>query len=179
MCRRIAMAALLLCFSVAVAGAADANPLTHASLGDWAAYKIANKAGGFSVEKETKYTVTRKTDAAVTIEIAREVGGQEATTSFTVDLAKKFDPRLLPFADKGEMTIKELDKGEDTLTVAGKTLKAAWSTFEAAGTHNGRPIALQGKSWLAPDVPLGGLVKLETESATGKRTMELKAFGTK
>lgn len=171
--------AAFLCAAATSAWPGDDNPLKNAKVGDWAAYKTTNKKmGGMAMEMEMKKTVSAKTATQVTIEVVTSVMGQEMKSSYTVDLTQKYDARAVQLKDKGNVEIKELDKGEETITVGGKALKTTWTSFEAVSTAGGQAISTKGKAWACPDVPLDGLVKSEMQVAgAGTMTMELVGFG--
>ena len=144
------VAALLLV--TALARAEDENPLKSAKVGDWIEYKSV-MSGPANIESSMKQTVTAKTDDELTIDMVMKTPAGEQKQTMKIDLKKKYDPRGMG----GEGEFKEIDKGEETIEVAGKTLKTQWSTYEIT-MKNGPVKSIKGKSWVCKDVPLGGLV---------------------
>jgi len=171
--------ALILSVLAAAAWTGDENPLKKANVGDWVSYKGTNEAGGMKMDMEMKQTVIKKTDTEITLEIVQKVMGQEVKTTQTINLTEKYDPRTVSLKDKGDVTMKELEKGEETLTVAGKSLKTTWVSYEMSTTMGGQPMTIKGKAWTCPDVPLSGMVKTVSDMGAAKMTLELSGFGTK
>ena len=170
--------AALLCLIGTAAYAVEGNPLKNAKVGDFAAYKMSTKMGAMAMDMETKRTVTNKTDTEVTMEIATKVMGHETKVTHTVKLDEKFDPREMAMKGQPGATFKELDKGEETITVADKALKTTWTSFEITGVQGQEAANMKGKAWVCPDIPLGGLVKSETDmGGRGTMTMVLVDYG--
>jgi hypothetical protein len=173
---RIAILPVL--FLSLIARAADQDhPYKKAKVGDWVEYTMKAKMAGNDMEMTTKQTVIKKTESEVTVEVNTNAMGRDMKTQFTVDLTKKFDPYTTGVKD-AKVEVKELEKGEETITVGGKALKANWVKFETSGTANGMAFNTKGKAWSSPEVPLNGLIKSETELMGMKQVMELKDFGT-
>lgn len=167
----------LLCLIAAGTRAGEENPLKNAKVGDFVAYKMSTKMAGQAMDMENKRTVIKKTDTEVTMEMVTKVMENERKQTLTYNLNEKYDPRAMGGA-KGDVTIKDLEKGEETITVAGKALKTTWTKYEITGSAGGQALNMKGKAWICPDVPLGGLVKSETEmGAMGGMTMELVDYG--
>ena len=158
------------------AWSADAeNPFKKAKVGDWVEYKIVNKAGGMNMDGSQKQTVTAKTDEECTVEVAMKMMGQEMKSSYTVKLNEKFDPMKQPGMDA---TVKELGTGEDKVTIDGKELNTKWVEAEVVTKAGGQEMKIKTKAWTSTEVPLGGLVKMDSDmGAMGKMNMELTKFG--
>jgi hypothetical protein len=166
-----------ICFlAINAVRAEEENPYKKAKVGDWVEYSMKSKVGGNDMEMSTKQTVTNKTDKEVTVEVVTNMMGQTMKNQFTVDLTKKFDPYTTGMKD-AKVEVKELEKGEENVTVGGKSLKTNWVRFETTGQANGMAINAKGKAWSSPEVPLNGLVKSETEMMGMKQVMELKGYG--
>ena len=177
MCRRLFGLAALLGLIVIVGQAAEENPLKNAKVGDFVSYKVTTNMGATAMQMEMKQTVVNKTETEVTMEVATKVMGQEMKQTHTFKLNEKYDPRA-PMQGKGDATFKELDKGEETITVGGKTMKTSWTSFETSYSAGANKVTTKGKAWVCPDVPLGGMVKTEMDmGAMGKSNMELVDFG--
>jgi len=181
---RIAILLVSLCLCTFVRGADEENPYARAKVGDWVAYKMSTKMAGHDMTMEQKQTVTKKTDTEVTIEAVMKTPAGDQTSSYTVNLKDKYDPNseMKKMAGEG-MVFKELAKGDETVTIAGKPIKTTWVQFESNGkvSAGGQSVNVsqKGKFWRSSDVPLGGLVKSESEMQMGKMSMELTGFGSK
>lgn len=155
--------------------AEDENPYKTAKVGDWVEWTTSMKGDAFSFDGGMKQTVINKTDSEVTVEVAMKTPAGEVKQQMKINLNEKYDPRK-PVGDS-EATVKELEKGEETVTVAGKTLKTTWTKYEVT-TKKGPLTSMTGKAWVSKDVPLGGMVKAEQDlKGFGKQIMELKDFG--
>lgn len=164
-----------LCVLMGLARAEDENPFKAAKVGDWVEYTTAMKGEAFSFEGGMKQTVVAKTDAEVTLEIAMKTPAGEVKQQMKIKLNEKYDPRKPAGDDSAE--VKELEKGEETLTIAGKSIKTQWTKHEIT-TKKGPVTSMTGKAWVSKDVPLGGMVKAEQDiKGFGKQIMELKDFG--
>lgn len=177
MLRTVAVtAALLLVASVSFAAEGE-NPFKNAKVGDWVSYTTTSKMAGMEMQMEMKQTVSKKTDEEATIDVSTKVHGQDIKSSFTVKLNEKYDPRKMQMAG-AEVEVKELGTGEEELDINGKKIKTKWAQYETTGKANGQPFNSKGKSWVSTEVPLGGMVKSETElKGMGLTTMVLKDFG--
>ncbi|HYG73535.1 MAG TPA: hypothetical protein VEK08_00780 [Planctomycetota bacterium] len=155
--------------------AEEENPLKKAKVGDWIEWTTSSKFGGFAMEGGMKQTVKAKTDADVTLEIANKTPAGDVKQEIKINLNEKYDPRKQdPNAE-----FKETGKGEETITVGGKSLKTTWTSYETTSNAGGQKMTIKGKAWVSPEVPLGGLVKSENEIVgMGKQSLELKDFGT-
>jgi hypothetical protein len=169
-------ALILIAAAFSTRAAEEENPFKKAKVGDWVEYKLANKMAGMSMEMEMRSTLSKKTDTEATVDVVTKMSGQEFKSSYTVKLNEKYDPRATGVKD---FTIKETGRGEETLTIGGKSLKTTWTSYEVSGkAEGGAPMNSKGKAWISSEVPLNGLVKSEQEIAgTGKQQMELKDFG--
>jgi hypothetical protein len=77
-----------------------------------------------------------------------------------------------------------LGEGDETITVDGKSYKCHWGKAKVVAT---KPMAMEStvKAWSSKDVPVGGLVKMESESVmtmngqamNSKMTMKLTGSG--
>lgn len=162
---------------VASVAFAEENPLKSGKVGDWVSYSAQTKMAGMEMAMEMKQTLVKKTEEEATIEVNTKVHGQDIKNSFTVKLNEKYDPRKMQMAG-ADVEVKELGTGEEEIEVGGKKLKTKWSQYEVTGKANGQPFSQKGKSWSSPDVPLGGMVKSESElKGMGTTTMILKEYG--
>jgi len=168
--------AALLAVSFAVRAADEVeNPFKDAKVGDWVKYKQAVNAGGMKMDAELKQTVTAKTDTEVTVELEMTMAGNPpGKSSIKIPLDKKYEPYKQPGMDA---EVKELGKGEEKVTVGGKTYDAKWVQVEVINKAQGAEMKSTVKVWTVATVPVGGLVKMDGDMMGGKVTMELVEFG--
>ncbi len=172
---KLGVAVLSFCLLASAARAEEENPFKKAKVGDWTEYKISNKAAGMAMEGEQKTTVTKVTAEEVTMDVIMKMMGQEMKQSTTVKLNEKYDPTKMQYKDA---TVKEIGKGDEKVTAGGKTFDAKWVELEVSVKMGAQEMKVKSKVWSSATVPLGGMVKMETDSgAMGKMTMELKDFG--
>lgn len=172
----LAMSMAVLCLVAMAAHTEEENPFKKAKVGDWVEYTSKSEFSGQKSETEMKEVVTKKTETEVTYEMKIKAGGMDMPAQpVTIKLDQKYDPT---HAQKGA-TVKEVSKGEETLTVGGKSVSTKWVELETTMKMGDKDIVSKSKVWTAPDaVPLGGMVKMENDmGGVGKTTMELKDFG--
>lgn len=142
--------------------AGEGNALKDAKVGDWVEHKFNVNTGGRAFEMTMKQTITAKDDASVTIKSEMKMEGKALPPSeFKVDLTKDFNPT----SPRGTGKYEIAEQGDEKLSVGGKDLKCHWMSIN--GTIEGQagvPTKFEGKIWICPDVPLGGLVKLDGKS---------------
>jgi hypothetical protein len=168
---------LMLFLALSACGAE--NALKNAKVGDFVAYKQSAKMGPVNVDSEVRQTITKKTDTEVTIEyITKMPNVPEMKREVVVKLDQDYDPTTGPMA-KPKATVKQVDSGSEKLSIAGKSIEAKWVASEVVMKVSGQEVTTKTKVWTCPDVPLGGMVKMENDvGANGKSTMELTDFGT-
>lgn len=168
----------LLCFIALAAFGGEENCLKTAKMGDNVLFKTVTVTGGRTMEGQMMASVSKKTDSEVTVDVVTSLYGRELQSSYTVNLNEPLDPKAMSFKNKSGLTFKTIEKGEETLTIGGKALKTTWISYEATQKLANGTDTFKGKAWVCPDVPLGGLVKAETDmEALGKSSMELLSFG--
>ena len=183
--RVILSTALLACLASAAYAADDENPFHKAKLGDWAEYTMS----GPNVSGTTKMTITAKDDKEVTYEITSKFSafGQETVApvqKIKVDLSKSYDPVIAGNLKSNSTKIETLREGSEKVKVAGKEIDAKWTNQRATTTVNDMKIVTDTKMWLSKDVPVSGLVKMESTttgvgSAGTTSTVELVNSGSK
>jgi hypothetical protein len=154
--------------------AADAdNPYKTAKVGDWAKYKQTMKGEGVEMEMEMKQTVTAKTDKEVTIEKEMSVAGQTTKETETIKLDEAYNP-IKEMADGA----KEVGKGDEKLTIAGKTYDTKWVEYETTIQGEGdATVKMKIKIWNCATV-VGGMVKFVSDMGThGNVSVELVDAG--
>jgi hypothetical protein len=63
--------------------------------------------------------------------------------------------------------------------VAGKDYDTIWTKLKTTATVNNMAIVSEFKMWSAKDIPLSGMVKMETVTAGLTMTLELTGTGRK
>ncbi|MFH0938052.1 MAG: hypothetical protein V1899_02040 [Planctomycetota bacterium] len=157
--------------TMATYAAEQENPFKAAKVGDWVEYKISSG----HMNGTMKQTVIKKTDTEVTLEIVNNMGGQEMKQQQVIKLNEKYDPLKQSMPKDVEMKI--VDSGEENLTVADKTYSTKWTAVEVTMKVAGQTIMTNAKTWISSEVPLGGMVKTQTEMAGNTMTIELIGSG--
>src|SRR5260221_1068335 len=145
-------------FLLGAVNAEDENPYRKANVGDWAEYAGKSRLAGQVIETTRKKTVAKKTEDEVTLETL--VGDAKGAPQ-TIKLKEKYEPvsAINPGAE-----IKAVDSGEEKLTVGDKTLDTKWVQYEVTkGADKNRT-----KIWTSAQVPLDGMVKMESSGRGGK-----------
>ena len=166
--------AALLAVSFALRGAEEENPFKNAKVGDWVKYKQTVNAGGMKMDAELKQTVTEKTDKEATVELEMVMQGQPHKSTVKIPLDQKYEPYKQPGMDA---EVKELGKGDEKVTVGGKTFDAKWTQVEVINKAQGAEMKSTVKVWSSTTVPVGGMVKMEGDMAGTKMALELVDFG--
>lgn len=151
------------------------NPFKKAKVGDFVVYKTTIKGQTFTTTM--KQTVTEVSDKEVTIELQISTNGKELPPSTSkIDLTKSFD---LTAMGKNSAEVKKLDSGKETLTINGKEYACEWIKTKSTTKVQDKEFTAEAKIWTSKDIPLNGVVKVETISDFGNSTMELVEFGSK
>ncbi|HYF49587.1 MAG TPA: hypothetical protein VEJ63_09285 [Planctomycetota bacterium] len=168
--------AALLAVSFSASAADEPHPFKDSKVGDWVKHKQIVNAGGMKMETETKQTIKEKTEKEVTLEMEMSMaGGAPMKNSIKIPLDQKYEPYKQPGTDA---EVKEIGKGEEKVTVAGKSFDTKWVEVEVINKVQGAEMKSKFKVWSATTVPVGGMVKMEGEmGGMGKTTMELIDFG--
>jgi hypothetical protein len=172
--RKLVALAVLACVPMAARAEEPENPYKKAQKGQWATYKMTIKLAGNNVDGTMKQTVTEKDDKSVTLEIVTNVFGNEMKQTQKIDLTKPFNPlagqQLPPGADS---KIEKKDSGKETIEVAGKKQETEWTKYKISVSAMGQMFDGDVKVWLAKDLPLGGMAKMEMKMAFGGMDMEM------
>lgn len=164
-------AALLLLVPACAAAlrAAEEHPLRQARVGDTAVYEFTNSALPGEGPRRRR-TVKARDRNSVTIAVVNEVLGTKAPApDETVSLDQPFD-RLATLGGKREQT----GEGEESLKVAGRELKCRWTDWKVIQESQGVRETLLVRLWVSPEVPLGGLVRMEVRPPPGQKGLELR-----
>lgn len=178
--RSIIVAALLVSIASMGHAAAD-NPFTRAKVGDWVEYKMT---GSNNIAGTTKMTVVAKDDKELTYEVAATFSflGNETTApvqKMKIDLTKSYDPIVAANLKQNNVKIEKEGEGTEKIKAGGKEYDTKWTKCKATATANNMTITTDYKMWFSKDVPLSGLVRMETTMSTMTTTLELVATGSK
>ena len=161
--RSILSAALLVSLASIACAADDENPFKKAKVGDWAEYKMT----GPNVAGTTKMTIVAKDDKEVTYEVTSKFSafGQETVApaqKIKVDLTKSYDPVIAANLKQNNTKIEKLGEGSEKVKAGGKEIDAKWTKQRATTTVNDMKIVSDTKMWFSKDVPVSGMVKMES-----------------
>ena len=147
-------------------------------MGEWLEYAVRTDAAPQAAEMKARQTVTAKDAHWVTLETTGDLGTHE----LKISLQKPYEP-YMPVGET-DATSTKLKEGKETLTVQGKAYACKWVQVKVLAT---KPTATDcvTKVWTSKDVPVTGVVRLESLSSatakgktvTTKLTMELTGSG--
>jgi hypothetical protein len=178
--RFILIAAQLACFGSFVYGADDENPFRKAKVGDWAEYKMT----GPNVAGATRMVITAKSDQEVTYEVTSKFTafGQETVgpvQTIKVDLTKPYDAISAANLQQNNTKSEKIGEGTEKIKVGGKEVETKWTKMKYTTTVNGMMIVSEYQMWLSKEVPVTGMVKMETSTLGTATKVELVASGSK
>jgi hypothetical protein len=178
--RSILACSLVLVLAPSSRSADEENPMRKAKVGDWVEYRMTGK----DIEGTTKMTIVSKSDKEVTYEI-------EATFSFmgnkqtapvqrqTVDLTKPWDLISAKNLKENNVQLETISEGKETLKAGGKNYETKWKKLKSTTTAQGFTVVVNYQMWWSPDVPVTGLVRLDTAAGEAVTKMEVVASGRK
>jgi hypothetical protein len=178
--RFILIAAHMVLMASVVSGADDENPFRKAKVGDWTEYKMT----GPNVSGSTKMTIVGKDEKEVAYEITSKFAafGQETVgpvQKIKVDLTKSYDPVVAANLSQNNTKIEKVGEGNEKLKVAGKEIETKWTKMKTTTTVNDMQIVSEYTMWISKDVPVSGLVKMETSTMGTATKLELVGSGNK
>lgn len=150
-----------------------------AKVGDWVQHKMS--AGPQAMLM--KQTVTAKTADEMSVRYEQKLGDQQLPAhDQKINLREKFDPNKPPMPPEVKIQVEKLGSGKETITVGGKKYECEWTRNKVTMDGPFGKMTSTSKAWVSKDVPLGGMVKTESETempGQPKMTqqMELVAFG--
>src|SRR5262245_53180140 len=161
--RSLLPAAWLACLLPVVGAAEEENPFKKARVGDWVEYKMT----GPNIEGKTKMTIVTKDDKEVVYEVTGTFSfmGMESVAPVqkqTVDLTKSYDPIVAANLKRNNVKIEKLAEGKEKLKVGQKEFATNWTKLRSTTTVNNVTIVTDYQMWFAAEVPLGGLVRMDT-----------------
>jgi hypothetical protein len=178
--RFILCATLLVSLASIAYGADDENLFRTAKLGDWAEYKMT----GGNVSGTTKMTIVAKDDKEVIYDVTSKFTafGQETVApaqTIKVDLTKSYDPIIAANLKQNNTKIEKIGGGSEKVKGGGKEIDTKWTKQRASTTVNNMTIVTDTKMWFSKDVPVSGLVKMESTTMGSTSTVELVNSGSK
>ena len=154
--------AFLLLAAAAVAADAPAPGWAGFAPGSWVVLRTISVLEGQDAPRRTevvvRYTLLAKENGKARLEVERTLFGNTTTATVEAPLAAP-----LPLGDAA--TVK---RGEETLSLAGKSLKCAWQEAGVAG--EGRLSTT--RVWLTPLIP-GGVAKSLTANVGAAQTQTI------
>ena len=176
--RFILIAAQMALMVSVVYGADEENPFRKAKVGDWAEYKMT----GPNISGSTKMTIVGKDEKEVAYEITSKFSafGQETVgpvQKIKVDLTKSYDPVVAANLQQNNTKIEKVGEGNEKLKVAGKEIETKWTKTKATTTVNDMQIISEYTMWFYKDIPISGMVKMETSTMGTITKVELVASG--
>jgi hypothetical protein len=180
MMRSILVTALLVCLVPTTLRAGDDNPLTKAKVGDWIEYRMR----GPNMDGKTKMTVVAKDDKELTFEVAATFSfmGKEMTgpnQTLKIDLTKPYDAIEAANLKRTGTKIDKVGEGTETIKVGEKEFDTKWTKLKCTSTQNGVTIVSEHKMWFSKNVPLSGLVRMDTTVGMFISTLEVIGSGSK
>ena len=178
--RSILAAAVLVCLAPTALLAGDENPFNKSKVGDWVEYKMT----GPNVEGKTKMAIIAKDDKEVTYEVTGSFSfvGKETSApvqKIKVDLTKSYDPIIAANLARTGTKIEKDGEGAEKIKVGDKEFDTKWTKTKSTTTVNGITIVSEHKMWFSKDVPLSGLVRMDTATGMTTTTMQLIGSGSK
>jgi hypothetical protein len=168
------------CVVPAAHGANRENPFSFAKVGDWAEYKMTAQ----NIDGTTKMTIVSKDEKEVTYQIESSfsfMGNKtvEPVRTMKIDLTLPYDAISAANLKSNNVKIENLAEGKEKLNVADKEYDTTWTKLRATADTNGVRIVSEYQMWFCKSVPLGGLVRMDTNSGTFSSRLELVGSGSK
>jgi hypothetical protein len=152
------------------------NLYRAAKVGDWVEF---TSTGASKVVM--RQSVTAKTEDSLTLKLDQTVDSKTGEPfEQKIDLKGAFPPPTKPDADAlYTMKTETLGTGKEGRTIGGKKYDCEWKKEKTTITPKGegQPMTIVTTVWRCADVPLGGAVRIETESGGHKTVTELTGFG--
>jgi hypothetical protein len=172
--------ALLVSLVPALHAADDDNPYKKTKVGDWVEYKMTSA----TIAGKTKMTITAKDDKEVTYELTGTFSfmGKETVSppqKIKVDLTKPYDQISAANLKANNTKIEKVGEGKEKLKVGDKEFDTTWRKLKATTTMGESIIITEYKMWFSKDVPMSGLVRMDTTAPGFTSKMELVGSGSK
>lgn len=172
---------LLLASGYAQALRADDNPYKRSEVGDWVSYKSeVQLPNGQKVSTTLKQIVKAKDDKEVTIAIETQSGNMKLPArEIKVRLDQPYDPATSIRQMGGNNKAEKIDEGTETVKIDNQFYPCQWVKMKISVDAAGQKFETTSKVWTSKEIPVGGLVKMETEVAGQKVVMLLTGHGKK
>jgi hypothetical protein len=160
--------------------AGDDHPFKKSRVGDWVAYRMTSPTVGGT----TKMTIIAKDDKEVTYEVTSTFSfmGNETVApvqKIKVDLTKSYDPIIAANLARTGTRIEKEGEGTERIKVGDKEFDTKWTKTRSTTTVNEITVVTEHKMWFAKDVPLSGLVRMDTTAGGMTMKLELTGSGSK
>jgi hypothetical protein len=160
--------------------AGDDNPFKKAKVGDWVEYKMTSA----TFEGKTKMIIVAADDKEVTYEVASTFSamGKEMTGPFQklkVDLTKNYDPIIAQNLKSTNTKIEKVGEGTEKLKVGKREFNTKWTKLKSTTKVNDVTVVSEHKMWFSKDVPVSGLVRMDTNTGTFTSKLVLIGYGSK
>lgn len=171
----VALSALLMPILGLMALGAGDNPLKNARVGDWAEYVMKNQVMGQTMEMKSKQSIVARDATSVTLRTETTVMGKKTSTDTKIPFDQPYEPYKMGLPENVKVTVTPLGSGSETVTVGGKSYACTWAKVKMVMTAP-TPMDATTKVWTSKDVPVYGMVKMETDSTmnAGGQTMNTK-----
>jgi hypothetical protein len=166
-------------FSPAVLAQQAENPYVQAKVGDWISFRI--RTGGAGPDMTMRQVVTAKDAEHATVKLEIKAGNQPLPTQEQkIPLKEPFDASKVSLLGMGQTKVdtKKLDEGKETIEVGGKKYDCSWVKNQVTLDLMGQKITSTSKIWTSPELPFGGMLKVENEINNRKVTVEYTGHGT-
>jgi hypothetical protein len=171
---------LLICGNIVLLSSDEENPFKKANIGDWVEYKLTSS----NFDGKTKMTVIAKDDKEVTYEVAAKVTfmGNEMAAPLQrqkIDLTKSYDPIVSANLQGSGVKFETEGSGNEKLKLGSKEYETHWTKLKATATLNNVMIVTEYKMWFCKDVPLSGLIRMDTTTSGVSTRLEMIGSGGK
>jgi hypothetical protein len=178
--RSLILSTLLICSVSSVRAADDENPWKNAKVGDWVEYKTV----GTGFESKTKMTITAKDDKEVAYDIvatftANGIEMSAPVQKQKIDLTKPVDTAVAANENNKNTKIVVVGEGTEKLKIGDKEYDTKWKKLKSTTTFNNVDSVTENKMWYSKEVPLSGLVRMDTVVGTITSKLELTGYGRK
>jgi hypothetical protein len=148
--------------------------VTPVRVGDWVSMKVTGKQGAILL----KQTLLAQDDKTATIKVERIAAGKvQRSDEVKILLTQLRDPAKLALRLE-KSKVENTRSGKETLEINGKKYACDWSEFKVSYEADGKHVEINSKIWVAPEIPLNGMVKMEdTKDGIKTNSMELAEFG--
>ena len=147
------------------------NPWGSFKVGSYEVTKMTTAVAGTNMSTETKMTLVALTADKATVETAVTTMGNTTKTNVDIPLTASQAPTTPAQGNAPNASVKT---GNETLTIAGKSLNCKWTETESEMNGN----KVNAKVWMSEEVP-GFVVKSVTKTsgaASSETTAEVTDF---